>query len=1020
MKNTLPFSIFRLSLVFLLLVGIRSTGLGQPEPVFDPQKIPRISFGLLGISKHLADENFIDLIPLARQVKNTALEIGWGDAAINSNNLITRGYIQLLNLDSARIAMLEGFRIIATLPTSDIGKTGVNFTAGLYFLSIFSLDSALFYLNKIPGLLTNPTFENLDFIPKEHEGWKKLITSEGLNMEPQLYLMRGHTYNLLGLTYTNLTDHERADGYFQLAIDNYHKAQNPLEEGQAWINRGIAWQIPALYDKNFCEIAMGHFNQGLKALARSESVDSNFIGAVYRQLGLTNLLAGDTLQAYQEFLKAKPYLFHGDGKKLAQKVFAPAEVLRLSYLSELSSFEAKLEPREKALASVLEKEQQLDFLLRSGTFISEDILFSIVSNLCSAYTNLGEWGKSTAILRRGLEIYWPENNPFDNPDFDVKKIASSYHTSGVNLILNFARIYEAQYLETGSLEASQKMELFYRAAAEIIEEKRLALSQNPGKTIAMNNALLNSDFLANAAYNGLIRSIASKGVLSNEDQERIFNAMERSKAYLLTKAVENFERTNNIPEVLKVKESSFKNAMQKSRINLSLARMNSDIPKISQFEKEIKSWQDSMNYIYGEASRFDSSFFKFTFSKRLTTLKEIKSRVSDLNTALIEFQVQGKNLWSFFISSDTQIVHSVPLPSNFDTLMRQYYFFSQSRDSYNSFVHVQEYVNAAFELYKILIFPFINHLNGKSNILIIPSGALHKINFEYLLNSKIELPENDGKYFTKQLPDYEEFPFLIKYFSFQYGHSFDLIRSQSDLVYRAASEENYLNYGGFEPTYQNWGSNSTVVVDNKIIYDKPGHSYRDFEEVKKVKPIFPPISKEWLKEDADEISFREAVDKYIFGVLHFSCHGEINNARPELSRLLLTRNNSSSYDDVLTIGELANMEIRANLAIISSCNSGNSYFYGGGEGLMSIGRAFFLAGCPSLILGLWEVDSEATQKIVIRTCKYLVDEKKNTAEALRRAKLDYLYDRNISGGKKTPYYWGGLTLWGKNSKLFSD
>src|SRR6185312_5883535 len=78
---------------------------------------------------------------------------------------------------------------------------------------------------------------------------------------------------------------------------------------------------------------------------------------------------------------------------------------------------------------------------------------------------------------------------------------------------------------------------------------------------------------------------------------------------------------------------------------------------------------------------------------------------------------------------------------------------------------------------------------------------------------------------------------------------------------------------------------------------------------------------------------------------------------------------------------------------------------------MSLSRAFSYSGCNNIITSMWKADDASTAYISGRLYFYL--QKGNTiAEALRRAKLDYLENPDISPSKKLAGFWAHLRLTG--------
>ena len=177
----------------------------------------------------------------------------------------------------------------------------------------------------------------------------------------------------------------------------------------------------------------------------------------------------------------------------------------------------------------------------------------------------------------------------------------------------------------------------------------------------------------------------------------------------------------------------------------------------------------------------------------------------------------------------------------------------------------------------------------------------------------------------------------------------------------------------------------------------------------------------------DEIEF--ATDKYTrpgisknqllsqienFDIIHFATHTEINLSKPKQSRFFIYSNDKIS-DEAGSIfaSDLAGLNLRAKLAILSSCNTGVGK-YTEGEGIYSIAREFRYSGCPSIIMTLWEVDDISTSKIIKSFYKNLNKGLKKD-ESLRNAKLEYLSNSNSKTA--APVFWAGAVSIGNQSEL---
>jgi CHAT domain-containing protein len=140
-------------------------------------------------------------------------------------------------------------------------------------------------------------------------------------------------------------------------------------------------------------------------------------------------------------------------------------------------------------------------------------------------------------------------------------------------------------------------------------------------------------------------------------------------------------------------------------------------------------------------------------------------------------------------------------------------------------------------------------------------------------------------------------------------------------------------------------------------------------------------------------------------VIHLACHGLINTDTPSLSALALTPHGGD--DGFLTALEVHNMRLRADLVVLSGCNTGRGK-YMKGEGLVGLMRAFLSAGAPRVLVSLWKVDDKATQALMTRFHQLWRKEGWSSARALRQAQSEI----RSRPEWRHPRYWGAWVLWG--------
>lgn len=181
-------------------------------------------------------------------------------------------------------------------------------------------------------------------------------------------------------------------------------------------------------------------------------------------------------------------------------------------------------------------------------------------------------------------------------------------------------------------------------------------------------------------------------------------------------------------------------------------------------------------------------------------------------------------------------------------------------------------------------------------------------------------------------------------------------------------------------------------------------------------------SKVYTRGDADERRVKEEAPRA--DVIHIGAHGFLDDDDPMHSGLVLSRAERKSAapaaepaavseDGVLEAWELMDMKLRANLVVLSACETARGRV-GSGEGVVGLAWALFMAGVPSTVVSQWKVDEGSTSQLMYGFHESLVrggragPTRPRKAEALRRASLKLLDSEAYSH----PYYWAGFILIG--------
>jgi CHAT domain-containing protein len=144
--------------------------------------------------------------------------------------------------------------------------------------------------------------------------------------------------------------------------------------------------------------------------------------------------------------------------------------------------------------------------------------------------------------------------------------------------------------------------------------------------------------------------------------------------------------------------------------------------------------------------------------------------------------------------------------------------------------------------------------------------------------------------------------------------------------------------------------------------------------------------------------------------VHFATHGVVDSQHPELSGLVLSLVDRSgrARDGFLRAHELYNLDLRADLVVLSACRTALGKEIKG-EGVVGLVRGFMYAGSPRVVSSLWDVRDAATAELMTQMYRRMLSEGFTAAAALRSAQLS-MWRR---GQYQAPFYWGAFILQGE-------
>ena len=417
---------------------------------------------------------------------------------------------------------------------------------------------------------------------------------------------------------------------------------------------------------------------------------------------------------------------------------------------------------------------------------------------------------------------------------------------------------------------------------------------------------------------------------------------------------------------------------------------------------KISSWQTTLFNLERDYEKFTQrlekefkGYYSLKYDTNVTGIDEIEKKIS-ANTALIQYSILDTTLLIYYSEKKNSGMVSVKIEPGFEEECTEFFniitkqsFSKEVKDTYKN------YSQLGYKLYKLLINPIEDKIIA-DNLIIIPDGRISYVPFDALLTKEIDS--------TKL--DYRNAPFLIKNYSTGYSYSSTL--HFNPIEHNRVQNQSVL---AFAPTYSNLlGQEITLNLLRNIDKDRlltlPGVK----EEVKKISKIVETDS--YLDNYASEYNFKKYADRY--RILHLAMHTLIDDENPMMSKLAFTQSVDTTEDNFLHTYEIYNMKFNASLAVLSSCSSGYGTFQEG-EGIQSLARSFAYAGCPSILMTLWEVSDFSTVFVMNKFYTYL-KEHQAKPEALRKAKMDFLADADQL--RSNPFFWSSYVIIGDSSPIY--
>ncbi|MBL7960344.1 CHAT domain-containing protein [bacterium] len=619
----------------------------------------------------------------------------------------------------------------------------------------------------------------------------------------------------------------------------------------------------------------------------------------------------------------------------------------------------------------------------------------VFNDIGTAYSTQLKFEKALEWFQKAINeliVDFGDTNIYSNPPLKNILMEQELLISLRSKAENFEKLYSVRSHDLKHLQMSSAN---YDLASELVDKIRVSYKTEGSK--------LNLVSTTNRLYEEAIK-VALQLYKHTQDEfykHKAFTYAEKSKSVVLLEALSDLKAIGfaSIPDSLLEKERNFKVnlAFYETRLQKEKSERN-DIIEIQKTENKLFS----LNYGYESLIlNFEVNYPVYHNLKYKTTVVSVENlqRQLDSDQVLLEYFLGENSMIIYTISKDRFTACSMAKDTALEFSVREL------RESLFN-LDPAGYIDNASKLYRWLINPVAKDIKGYKKLLIIPDGVLNYLPFETLLTKQVKA---DGS------PDFATLPYLIKYYQISYDYS-------STLITQRPKDPGFANsFLGIAPVFLSGTISQSSLPDtsrkgvNSDLASSAGPYARKMSslpytdsELKDIDSLFRRnnlTTRICLLDRATEKVIKSDEAKR-FKYIHIASHGFIDESNPKLSGIAFSQSDSTE-DGILYAGEMYNLPLKADLVVLSACESGLGKIVRG-EGIMSLTRGFICSGAQNVIVSLWQVKDQSTAVLMKQLYEGILNGQSNS-EALHGAKLRLIQNPRFV----YPFDWGSFVLIGR-------
>lgn len=748
--------------------------------------------------------------------------------------------------------------------------------------------------------------------------------------------------NNIGVYFQKRHEFSKALVYFENALSQINN-EDHTTRAECANNLGLLYRDFGNFDKSLDYLATALALDKKRLDDRAILIDLENIGSTYLQKGLSNENAQDLKQALSIF----NVCFASPERKRMDSILLLANYNNIGIIkSELGEFISAREYYVKALGLAL-KEKSVN-----------EVCF-IQNNIASSYYMETNIDQALIHYRKAFSLGLKSAN-------DAVVLESC---------LGIGQCYETARRPEDALQ-------FYIKAVGIIEK---LMGKMPSEYYRVGFARKRVN-----AYRRIVKILSERYFkqpsLSLLDE--IHDYIDRSKARAFYEGINEAQigkKLSDIPGFLE-KERAISLSIQKLRNCLS----DSNISDVEREKVQLRMKDEEEKYLRlvlearNQRSPFDSEALR-----EVDCLSNIRKKLLDKKTALIEFYLDDNQSYLLYISNNKSGLFRFSGNDVIQGLVTTFLKVLKSFETRNG----QELTVSRQLLEEIIPAKIRSDLNDKDALIIVPDGILFNLPFEALPSIR----EGYSSYLVEDLaisycPSVSSL-FLLKYPQKQKAETSGLLALGG------------ITYGIDEPQNEKFAYKGRIDVlntlynDNRDLFPLPFSN----KEVVEIGKQFPRNKRTILTGDSASEGVLKRLPLGNYKFIHFACHGIQDEKHPFRSSLVLSKDKDENDDGFLQVREIYWLDIKADLVVLSACQTGAG-LTDGAEGPISLARPFFYAGAHSVISSLWQINDKTTVTFMKVFYKYMLHGY-STTKALQLTKVKLIRSIYYS-----PLFWASFVL----------